>query len=641
MHRLVKLFLSLFIIFFYFTTTTNAVPMDYLEKNISLTPTKTVTTSSAAGSTPFQLEELAVFQFSNQDGSDCWGWKAPDGQQYAIMGISSGVVFVNATTLQIVDTVLGSGCVWQDIKTYQNYAYAVNECGGGLRVIDMQYLPDSVHLVGIFPTSDGGAMSSHNVFIDTTRGFLYTEGSPGNTAIQIFDLTNPEVPAYVNSFGISNNDVHDFYVINDTAYVAGGSFPSFEIYDLTDKLNPNRLLRVMIPNAGYIHNIWPSDDRRFVITTEETGGKTVKIWYIEDYNDVRLTGEYLAPNGLAHNAFVVGNYIYLSHYSSGVRVIDMSNPYCPTEAAVADLPSDNCWGVYPYTGDSLVYSSHLDGRLFIYRFIPDPAYVFSGPDVDNDGIDDNCDNCLNVNNPSQLDTDIDGIGDICDSCPNDPYNDADNDGICGDIDNCANYNPDQADSDGDGIADACDACPNDAGNDIDGDFICGDIDNCPTISNELQTDADNDGVGDDCDNCPNDQINDPDADGLCAVNDNCDLVYNPNQLDSDSDGIGDACDNCPTTFNPSQDDINSDGIGDACCCIGIRGNINGDKSEQIDISDLVYVVQYSFGTPSGPTPPCPNETDVDNSGGLDISDIVYLVSFMFGSPSGPAPVNCL
>ncbi len=72
------------------------------------------------------------------------------------------------------------------------------------------------------------------------------------------------------------------------------------------------------------------------------------------------------------------------------------------------------------------------------------------------------------------------------------------------------------------------------------------------------------------------------------------------------------------------------------CCIGIRGNINGDPQESIDISDLVYFVAYFFG--GGPAPPCMDEADVVVSGSIDISDLVELVNYTFGG--GPALPAC-
>ena len=126
---------------------------------------------------PFSLDSVWAHRFGIENGSDCWGYLAPDSQQYAIMGISTGIVFVNVSTLQIVDTITGSGCLWQDMATMGHYCYAVSECGTGLRVIDLQYLPDSAHLVGVFPTSDAGTFSSHNLSIDSVQGYIYLEGT--------------------------------------------------------------------------------------------------------------------------------------------------------------------------------------------------------------------------------------------------------------------------------------------------------------------------------------------------------------------------------------------------------------------------------------------------------------------------------
>jgi hypothetical protein len=64
-----------------------------------------------------------------------------------------------------------------------------------------------------------------------------------------------------------------------------------------------------------------------------------------------------------------------------------------------------------------------------------------------------------------------------------------------------------------------------------------------------------------------------------------------------------------------------------------NGDIN--RSGEVNVSDIVYLVTYLFG--HGPPPYEPDLADVNSSCTVNISDITYLVTYLFGIPPGPVP----
>lgn len=74
------------------------------------------------------------------------------------------------------------------------------------------------------------------------------------------------------------------------------------------------------------------------------------------------------------------------------------------------------------------------------------------------------------------------------------------------------------------------------------------------------------------------------------------------------------------------------------CCRDLTGNIN-DPGAAVDLSDLIYLVNYLFM--GGPTPWCVEEANIngDPAGAVDLSDLIGLVNFLF--LGGPPPAHCL
>ncbi len=146
-------------------------------------------------------------------------------------------------------------------------------------------------------------------------------------------------------------------------------------------------------------------------------------------------------------------------------------------------------------GGGQFYKGRLDEAGFWNRTLNDTEIsqlynngngISYSSDLDNDGIFDGNDNCLNISNPDQNDSDSDNIGDACDNC-------------------LLVANQNQADSDSDSLGDSCDICPLDFNNDIDSHGVCGNIDNCIPFPNPDQNNSDLDAFGDVCD-CDNADI---------------------------------------------------------------------------------------------------------------------------------------
>jgi uncharacterized protein (TIGR02145 family) len=80
----------------------------------------------------------------------------------------------------------------------------------------------------------------------------------------------------------------------------------------------------------------------------------------------------------------------------------------------------------------------------------------------------------------------------------------------------------------------------------------------------------------------------------------------------------------------------SEAPGNSRCCLGIRGNVDGDVEELVNIADMTYLIAYLFS--GGAAPPCFEEGDVNADGLVNIADMTYLIAYLFSG--GPAPEEC-
>ncbi len=319
-----------------------------------------------------ECDSLGTLIAGSGEGGGCWGWIAPNGEEYAIVVNGDGLEFLRVSTMTHVGTWAGAGFL-REIQTYRQYCYAMTCCYEvgfpGIVIFDMQGLPESAPVVGDYspiPTT------YDNFSIDTARGYIYLVQGGG---LRVLSLADPE-----HLWPVKTIWGHGFYnvtAINDTVYAALGSSGAFAIWDFSDKQNPAEIARVTIPGVGnHVSSACPTEDRRFLVTTEDEPASTpLKIWNIENKAYIYQVSSYLGPGGVPRMAQVEGDHVYVAHYSSGVSILNIENPECPVEVAVYDTyPANNdpdtfgCWGVYPHTqGRGTLYAANRRGGLYVLQ----------------------------------------------------------------------------------------------------------------------------------------------------------------------------------------------------------------------------------------------------------------------------------
>jgi choice-of-anchor B domain-containing protein len=330
--------------------------------------------------------------------SACWGYTAPDGREYAILGTLNGTSIIDITdapTLREVSFIPGPSSSWREMKTYRQYAFIVTEngtaAGAGLQIVDLSALPSPAKLARTYVWVDtvaGTPRPFPNVHsVSVSENFLYLNGG-GSNGIRILDIHDPLNPVQVGKY--STTYVHDSHIRRDTIFASTIGSNGLDIVDARNKSNPVLIKRIQYVGSG-THNAWTTPDRKFVITTDEVGttNKSLKFWDIRTISNPSMVAEFTNTISIVHNVFVKGNLAYVAWYADGLKVIDISNPLSPQMVGFYDTYPGNpvanyvgAWGADPYFPSGKVIISDMQTGLYVVRYTGDKRGIVSGAVTD-------------------------------------------------------------------------------------------------------------------------------------------------------------------------------------------------------------------------------------------------------------------
>ncbi len=334
----------------------------------------------------------------NRKYSGCWGWvQTSKSKEYAIIGSSAKTYFVDITN-PVVPVICDSvnnkhaGCTWRELKTYQNYCYIVSDDGAPntFQIIDMQYLPDSVHVV-----KDDNILfeRGHTCWIDGNK--LYVGGQTSASSVSsnmcVYSLATPTAPVLLRTLSQDYSSityVHDMFVRNDTVFASAGN-QGLYVLKFNTALNTFSLLGSFsgYPEAGFNHSSsLKSNGNTLVFCDEVPTGVSIKAANVTNLASISLYSLF-KPNSntafVGHNPYVLGNkYAFVSCYQDGLYLYDISNPNTPTVAGYFDsYPQGGAnfsnnygassyrgnWGAYPFLPSGVIVVNDMQNGFFFIK----------------------------------------------------------------------------------------------------------------------------------------------------------------------------------------------------------------------------------------------------------------------------------
>jgi len=324
--------------------------------------------------------------------SGCWGWhQSAKGKEYGMVGTSAGTYFIDLTVPTnpiICDYVSGkSGCTWREMKTYRNYCYIVSDDSSPNRfqIVDLQYLPDSVHVV-----HDGTTYfeRGHTIWIDKDKMYIGSETKLGGeyNSMTVYSLATPTNPVFLRSL-VSDasfiTTVHDMYVNNDTVFASCG-FQGLYIYkyNATNSFTPLGSFTNYHSASSYNHSSFITKDKKHLVFADEVPSSLpLRVLDVQDIsNPIQTCTANPHPETTPHNPYVIeSQWAVVSCYMDGLVVYDLSNPNNIAVAGYFDThpqagfnvnnytggPYRGNWGAYPYLPSGIVLALDMQNGAFV------------------------------------------------------------------------------------------------------------------------------------------------------------------------------------------------------------------------------------------------------------------------------------
>lgn len=345
------------------------------------------------------MSRLTLETLGASGGNDIWGWTDPaNGDEYALVGTRQATVFIDISNPEqpiIVGTLLTAteDSTWRDIKVFDNHAFIVSEASNhGMQIFDLTRLRNSDTAPQNFDADAqySGFGNAHNIVINEETGFAYAVGTATfNGGPHFINIQNPINPIGAGGYELSDY-THDAQAVvysgPDIDYQGqeifiGSNENEIVIVNVTDKENPTLISVATYPDNGYAHQGWLSEDHTFFYANDELDenqfgfeSRTLVFDFTDLDNPIFVNPFFGPTQAIDHNLYVNGDELFLSNYTAGMRVADISDLSSPVDTGFFDTFPENdntsfngVWSIYPYFPSGNIIINDVSQGFFVVR----------------------------------------------------------------------------------------------------------------------------------------------------------------------------------------------------------------------------------------------------------------------------------
>jgi choice-of-anchor B domain-containing protein len=313
-----------------------------------------------------QIKPIGSNLFTN-----LWGFER-DGRAYAVIGDwDSGPIIIDVTDPGnpfVRKVITGTGVFGFDVKVWGNYIYCCEgnfgAPGASSRAIDITNM-DLPVISDAFTNTHAFAVHPDGYLFAAHRGLRCYDlnADPTPTASLWYDGTQSGHDTTVDA---EHDRLYDFHGYDDTY-----------IIDISN-INSRVLLGSIVdPTIIYHHSGDATEDGNHLFVCDELQvdtGVDCTVWSISDPATPSKVGSISDDSATIHNLYIVGDFAFVSYYTAGFRVYDVSNPASPVLLDTYDTDplhsgdgyETGCYGVYPFGPDGVVYATDWQNGLFLF-----------------------------------------------------------------------------------------------------------------------------------------------------------------------------------------------------------------------------------------------------------------------------------